>query len=64
MKQEELQALAEKAGFDWGSLGFRDRLCFMNLAALVEQKTVQDVAANCAQRGVNLSAGVLVEAAK
>jgi hypothetical protein len=38
MSPAEIQDLTEKAGFDWESLGFRDRMCFGRLVELAAAK--------------------------
>jgi hypothetical protein len=38
MSNAETQAIAEKAGFEWESLGFRDRMCFAKLVELAAAK--------------------------
>ena len=38
MNQAEIIAMATEAGFEWDSLGLRDRLCFEHFAALVAAK--------------------------
>lgn len=38
MTHDEIIAMAREAGFDWGEMGFRDRICFERFAALVAAK--------------------------
>ena len=47
MNQAEIIAMATEAGFEWDSLGLRDRLCFEHFAALVAAKERNDCALIC-----------------
>ena len=48
MNQAEIIAMATEAGFEWDSLGLRDRLCFERFAALVAAKERESIAAHYA----------------
>lgn len=52
MTHEEIIAMATEAGFEWDSLGLRDRFCFERFAALVAAKEREA----CAQVCVAISA--------
>ena len=47
MNQAEIIAMATEAGFEWDSLGLRDRLCFELFAALVAAKEREACAQVC-----------------
>ena len=47
MNQDEIIAMATEAGFEWDSLGLRDRLCFQRFAALVAAKRNEENAQLC-----------------
>ena len=47
MTHEEIIAMAKEAGFEWDSLGLRDRLCFERFAALVAAKRNEENAQLC-----------------
>ena len=47
MNHEEIIAMAKEAGFEWDSLGLRDRLCFERFAALVAAKEREACAKVC-----------------
>ena len=47
MNQAEIIAMATEAGFEWDSLGLRDRLCFEHFAALVAAKEREACAQVC-----------------
>ena len=44
MTPEEIIAMAKEAGFEWDSLGLRDRFCFERFAALVAAQERESVA--------------------
>ena len=45
---DEIIAMATEAGFEWDSLGLRDRFCFERFAALVAAKECEAIAAHYA----------------
>jgi len=47
MTQAEIIAMATEAGFEWDSLGLRDRFCFERFAALVAAKEREACAQLC-----------------
>ena len=47
MNQAEIIAMATEAGFEWDSLGLRDRFCFERFAALVAAKEREACALVC-----------------
>ena len=47
MTQDEIIAMATEAGFEWDSLGLRDRFCFERFAALVAAKEREACAQVC-----------------
>ena len=50
MNQAEIIAMATEAGFEWDSLGLRDRFCFERFAALVAAKEREACAQVCMDR--------------
>ena len=44
---DEIIAMATEAGFEWDSLGLRDRLCFEHFAALIAVKRNEENAQLC-----------------
>lgn len=44
MTPVEMHDLTEKAGFEWDSLGFRDRMCFGRLVELAAAKEREAIA--------------------
>lgn len=42
----KLIAMAQEAGFDWGEMGFRDRMCFERFAALAAATEREAIAAH------------------
>ena len=47
MNQAEIIAMATEAGFEWDSLGLRDRFCFERFAALIAAKEREACAEVC-----------------
>ena len=47
MTQAEIIAMATDAGFEWDSLGLRDRFCFERFAALIAVKRNEENAQLC-----------------
>ena len=43
----KLITMAQEAGFDWGEMGFRDRMCFERFADLVAAKEREACAQVC-----------------
>ncbi len=53
MNQAEIIAMATEAGFEWDSLGLRDRFCFERFAALVAAKERDACAQECVEISVD-----------
>lgn len=53
MTRDEIIAMATEAGFEWDSLGLRDRFCFERFAALVAAKERDACAQECVEISVD-----------